>query len=135
MSEKVLKSGPEGYVQIEVTKNGFDDFVYIITQEKGKFEDYKDSERYKKPTRIIEVGYRYTSHNKQSEYTGGNIYYIPTELDIFISYAPVKNRPTRTMLATFNGSIKIQSKFIKDISKISEPDTDKSTVYWRLGSP
>ena len=68
------------------------------------------------------------------QWTGCNRYYVPAELDIFISFAPVKNRPERGMLSSFAGSIKIEAKFIKDIELVRN-GAGKMVIYWRLGSP
>lgn len=71
-----------------------------------------------KPAKVLKLGY-----------TGVYKFYIPAELEVFISFAPIKNRPERNMISSFDGFIKIEARFIKNRAEIPNDDGDIE-IYW-----
>ena len=93
-----------GYIMVEVEQYGFDEYVNIIVQPRGKFVNYV-------PTKSAE-GVKVFENVKF-----GTILFAPAESNIFVQYAPAYNTDKTSKKENYMGRFRMRAKYEQYITE------------------
>lgn len=94
-------SKPEEKIKLDITMQGFENYMYVILQPKGQFNDVWKNQSTKARQAIYKAEH-------------GARFMIPTDYDVLISFAPVSNN-NGIEKTSINGGVSLRAELVDKV--------------------